>query len=324
MTERPVYRRIGVRRGLGGWGDVQMGLAAAELLAAETGERITFGCPPELVPLGDNVPGLEVVPLEEFDTMTFRRMWHITDPCIKYENALQPHVDRNRPDIFAIKMGLKGKPRLKVYLNPQEEAQAHETIQELGFSDKFRLGVIPHSYAKSRDWEPLSQFMFKVTANFPDIQPLVFLAKMHSWEVFEFNLSGHVFYRPGLRRILALLNECHLVLGVDTGPMHSAAGLGVPTIWLFTHIDGRIRTDRYPGAEIIQRTDLPCCPCWYEARCHDASAFMRCKDLPEDEILARIEAHYRRWECSSLNTRTAQENANTKLVTGTASQQTSP
>lgn len=296
------YRKVGIRRGLGGWGDVQMGLAVAELYAEEKGGPVTFGCLPELLPLGDNVPAVEVLPLEQFEKLSFGRKWDITDPCIKYEHALQPNVDRNRPEIWATKLGLKGSPQLRVYLTDKERQWANRWTKQMRLDGRFLLGIVPKSYSWGRDWEEWVKVLYLLRQETDDIVPLVFLAGLQTWEAVEYAVLGVPIIRFGIRENLALMSECQLVAGVDTGPMHSAVGLGRPTLWVFTHIDGSIRTKGYEGAEVIQRSDLPCCPCWYESMCHDPRFFMRCKEIPPAEVAERIQDHYRRWLCSMSNT----------------------
>ncbi len=322
-AEARPYRRVGIRRGLGGWGDVQMSLAVAELWVRERGEGVTFGCPKELLPLCENVPGVEALvcrsnnadkeaPPGLFDELSFGRKWDITTPCIEYEKALQPHVDRNRPEIWATKLGLKGKSHPRVYLSETEQRWADNWIAEHNLQDQFILGIIPNSYSWARDWGRWIKVLYQIKQNQPLITPLIFLAGINSWESIEFACLGHLIYRPPIREMLALLSRCHLVTGMDTGPMHSAVGLGIPTLWLFTHIDGRIRTRGYEKAEVIQRTDLDCCPCWYEPQCHDPRYLMMCKDISVDKVMGRIIAHYQKKRGLSAH--------NVKILTGVTPQ----
>jgi len=67
---------------------------------------------------------------------------------------------------------------------------------------------------------------------------------------------------PGLLAAAALLARCHLFVGNDSGPMHLAAALGVPTVGLFgpgrpanTAPRGR------PGTVLTIGRDYPCAPC---------------------------------------------------------------
>lgn len=302
MPYNSSIRKTGIRRGLGGWGDVVMALAVAELWVKEKGSLVTFGCPEGLMSLGENIPNVEVLPCrengdeegdkKEFDKLTFGKKWDVTTPCIEYERALQPNVDRNRTQIWATKLGLKGTPHPRVYLTEEEIAWGSEWVQRRSANGKFKLGIVPKSYAWVRSWRGWIKLIYQLKVSAPDLIPIVFLAEMDSWEEFEFGVCGIPVYRKSIREILSIMNQCDLVVGVDTGPMHSAVGLGIQTIWIFTHIDGKIRTKGYEKAEVVQRDDLECCPCWYEAQCHDPNQYAFCRAISEDVICSSILKYY--------------------------------
>lgn len=328
-----LYREVAVRRGLGGWGDVQGGLAVAELLARELGITVTFGCPKELLPLCENVPGIEALacktdhaeedtPLEAFDQLTFGKLWDITTPCIEYERALQPNVDRNRTEIWATKLGLKGKPHPRVYLTEKERAYASVWVKKHGLEGRFLLGVVPRSYSWIRDWPAWYKLLWELKVKAPLLTPVIFLAGVDDWNAVEYAVCGIPVYRPQIREHLALMDQCHFIAGVDTGPMHSAVGLGKPTLWVFSHIDGRIRTQGYRKAKFIQRTDLECCPCWYKAQCHDPRYYAMCRNMAVEEVGKYIMRKYRRWLCSTWFLRMVQRRPRLNLETGITSPKT--
>jgi ADP-heptose:LPS heptosyltransferase len=66
----------------------------------------------------------------------------------------------------------------------------------------------------------------------------------------------------GLRLSAALLERCHLFIGNDSGPMHLAAALGVPTLGIFG--PGRTTNSGPVGGRgpvrLVSR-DYPCAPC---------------------------------------------------------------
>ncbi len=69
---------------------------------------------------------------------------------------------------------------------------------------------------------------------------------------------------PGLslKEVGAVLERCHLFVGNDSGPMHVAAALGVPTVGLFGPGDPR-RTSPLaaPGRLAVISRRYPCSPC---------------------------------------------------------------
>ena len=73
------------------------------------------------------------------------------------------------------------------------------------------------------------------------------------------NLSG----KTTLAQMIALIGECDLFLGADTGPAHVAQACGVPTVVLFgPSNDGEFGpVDRATHTLITPTEDLPCRPC---------------------------------------------------------------
>lgn len=291
---------------------MQMSLAVAELYVKETGIPITFGCPAELLPLCENVPGIEALACRKndasketppglFDGLSFGRKWDITTPCIEYERALQPNVDRNRPEIWAAKLGLKGKAHPRVYLSAKEQAWAQQWVCEKGLAGRFILGIVPESYAWVRSWDQWIKALYQLSKTAPEIAPVIIMAGVKSWDAIEFATVGVPVIGYTIRQMLAVLSVCQLVAGVDTGPMHSAVGLGIPTLWLFTHIDGRIRTRGYKKAMVLQQTGLPCCPCWYDSQCHDPHQYALCRNIPVEQVIDAVLKHYRRKRLCSLS-----------------------
>lgn len=66
-----------------------------------------------------------------------------------------------------------------------------------------------------------------------------------------------------IRELAVLISLCSLFIGGDTGPTHLAGMLGVPTVSIFGASDGE-RNRPWPreSGPMIQRTELPCVPCW--------------------------------------------------------------
>jgi ADP-heptose:LPS heptosyltransferase len=63
-----------------------------------------------------------------------------------------------------------------------------------------------------------------------------------------------------IRQLAALLRRSALYVGTDSGPMHLASALGVPTVGLFGPSDP-VRFAPYRQPARVVRRDLPCSPC---------------------------------------------------------------
>lgn len=72
------------------------------------------------------------------------------------------------------------------------------------------------------------------------------------------NLAGETDI-PGL---VALLGRLELFLAGDTGPMHLATALGVPTVAVHGPTDPALSGPWPPGRAVVVRLELPCSPCY--------------------------------------------------------------
>jgi heptosyltransferase-2 len=71
------------------------------------------------------------------------------------------------------------------------------------------------------------------------------------------NLAG----RTTLSDLLGVISMAAVFVTNDTGPMHMANGLRVPTVGLFGPTDPRITAPFHPPSTVIKKTDAPCWPC---------------------------------------------------------------
>lgn len=70
-----------------------------------------------------------------------------------------------------------------------------------------------------------------------------------------------------IRQLTALLRQCRIFVGGDTGPLHIAAALGLPSVALFGPSDP-VRNGPYGNCSRILHTPLPCSGC-YRRQCPD-------------------------------------------------------
>ncbi|MEB3207109.1 MAG: glycosyltransferase family 9 protein [Vampirovibrionales bacterium] len=76
-------------------------------------------------------------------------------------------------------------------------------------------------------------------------------------------IPNALFSGLSLQGLLQTLHRARLVIGADTGPLHVAAALGVPTLGLYGPTDVRRTGPRGAHPEIIQAVTPPAClNCW--------------------------------------------------------------
>lgn len=72
------------------------------------------------------------------------------------------------------------------------------------------------------------------------------------------NLAG----KTDIPELVALLGRLQLFLSGDTGPMHLATALGVPTVAVHGPTDPTLSGPWPPGRGMVVRLELPCSPCY--------------------------------------------------------------
>jgi lipopolysaccharide heptosyltransferase II len=65
-----------------------------------------------------------------------------------------------------------------------------------------------------------------------------------------------------LGQLAALMARCHLILGVDSGPLHLAVAVGTPTVHLYGPVDSRTFGPwGDPARHVVLTSDMDCIPC---------------------------------------------------------------
>ena len=94
-----------------------------------------------------------------------------------------------------------------------------------------------------------------------------------------------VYAPPSIRELAALLSRCNLFVCNDSGPMHLAAALAVPTVAIFGPTDHGVWHPLSEKASIVRR-DMPCWPC----SAHKCKIGWECtKKLPVAQVWNKIE-----------------------------------
>jgi heptosyltransferase-2 len=125
-------------------------------------------------------------------------------------------------------------PRL--FVSDDERAWAKGYLAARGLSeDDLIIGVHPGASLVEKRW-PLDGFRRVATeiAAQAGVRLLAF-AEPSGYGAELFSIPGIVPARPTLREMIALIACCDLLVCNDSGPMHVAGALGVPTVALFGH-----------------------------------------------------------------------------------------
>ncbi len=161
--------------------------------------------------------------------------------------------------------------QVRYYFPVEATSQAYVDgyLQEWGITPSRRLICIhPGSGAWVKHWQE-DRWARVADALAEQLDaPVVFSGSAH-----ELNLARRIadhMRRPAcimagdtrISQLAALFQRAYIVLGPDSGPLHLAAAVGVPTIALFGPADpAEFATWGPPNRQIILTTDIACRPC---------------------------------------------------------------
>ncbi|MDE0637276.1 MAG: lipopolysaccharide heptosyltransferase II [Candidatus Poribacteria bacterium] len=191
---------------------------------------------------------------------TLTHAWHG-----KYQKGETHEVDRNLELVRLICEG-EGNRQLVFNLLPDEIANAETRLASLGIgNDVFLIGIHPGGSSFDKRW-PEKQYAELADRLVHHYNATILLLHGPDEAELTHNIqeamqSDAITYAPKtIRELGALLSRCNLVVCNDSGPMHLAAALDMPTVAIFGPTDHVAWRPMSENASIVRR-DMPCWPC---------------------------------------------------------------
>jgi len=163
-----------------------------------------------------------------------------------FTTALSFRLERHVADDYlalADGAGGKGERRLpRLFLTDDEREHAHQTLRALGWDGTTPLlGCHPFSSVTRKEWgdENFSAFLLWARERY-GFHPIIFgsLAEQDRAERLTAQVQGiSAAGKLSLRVFIAAASWCAAFIGGDSGPVHIAAALGVPTLALYGPTD---------------------------------------------------------------------------------------
>jgi ADP-heptose:LPS heptosyltransferase len=277
-----------VNRGLGGIGDVLMTLPAIKALKHRYPKiELVYACWRPRGPGNDNyyellknIPYIDsIIDTRDVHQYKWDGYVDITSPCIRYENSGLPTM--NRIDLFAAVVGVKPKDYIPDYFVEDHEREKALTLMQKNPNRKY---VFLHvsSFDSKRNL-PVSSLirLIELTENMPIHWVVSDWNNKREWPTNVLDISTST-----LREMAAVISECDFFVGPDSGPMHLAGALGIPSAVVFGSIPPMARINHYPTHEGLTRPNTKCLGCWY-AECKND--FVCMKDFDVQQIVQRIQ-----------------------------------
>lgn len=225
-------------------------------------------CHPAHAPALDGLDFLEVIPYppKVADLQPFH--WRLS-----LENVIEDSTD-GRQDTVAL-LSRTIWPGVKDFTGPEwvpsltiPPGELAEAWQAFPATGRRRLGLALHSSAHCRNW-PLERVAELIHGLGTDIEVFLF-GKPGPWPEIDLGPDvTHIHVLPRLnctlRESLALLATMDVFVGPDSGLVHAAGALRVPTVALFGPFEAGQRVTRYPTVRSIQGR-APCAPCHHHPR----------------------------------------------------------
>jgi len=254
-----------VTRGMGGLGDLLMMTPALSALRRKHGARIHLAVPRSYFPLFEGNDDVDLLDIHaDLDASEYDRWFNLTDcPAARTESLTAPRVRRNRIEIFARALGIRGRAlrrmdrRPRYVLSGAEREFRGRFFAGHGLAGKSVIGVQIRSDETYRDY-PHMPALVKTLAR----DHVVLLFDRRPIVGYDFPNVIKVGGR-GLREAAALASGCRALVAPDSSFVHLAGALDVPAVALFGPTDGAVRTADYPRVRFLDaRRDLRCVPCW--------------------------------------------------------------
>jgi len=292
VEEKPKTKAILVSRNLGGIGDMLMITPSIHQIKRENPDKLIIVCTTErygrgaLFEILANNPDIDrTITVNELSNYEFEKVYNFgTGKEVEIETT---NPGSHRIDIFAELAGLTLEDKKPVYaVTPQEKAWAKKWIQKnVSFKRQRLIGIQVGATTARRTWPAEKQWLltFKLLNKYPDSTILFFSeGSPPETEIYPNIISlGNMH----LRQVVALLNECEVVVCPDSGLLHIAGALGKKTVALFGPNPPRTRILYYPNAVGVWIA-YPCSPCWYE-RCFNE---FRCMTgIPVEMVMEKVE-----------------------------------
>jgi len=211
----------------------------------------------------------------------FGREIFFNDPAPKIEG--NKHFVDGALDLLT-RIGITSENRNPViYLGRDEQAWAGQWLQENGFHGKKIVAIHPGAYYETQRWLPkhYAELIRLVRRQTPF--EIVLLGGPSDAIVVEdilamLNDPVCVSVQEDIRKFFAILSHCRLLVCNNSGPLHCAGALKIPTI---SFMGSTVKEQWMPIGEyhhVLRKDDLPCIGCnlgYCKIKTHDCMSSIR-------------------------------------------------
>jgi heptosyltransferase-1 len=147
------------------------------------------------------------------------------------------------------------------------------------------VAIVPFARGKAKEWpiQRYKELAERIARENPKAQIVIVGGKndvSSGWPESAVDLCG----KTSLAELAAVLSRCNAVVGNDTGPVHLAAGLNIPTVTIFGGSD--INETAPIGAKAVTvARNMSCAPCRGHMKCKEADCLL---SISVEEVLEKV------------------------------------
>lgn len=245
-----------------GIGDCLIPTPAIESYKKQTGAEITIACRPDRFPLFDLNPSVDHLTCEadamfgNWDERLVLQGMIVDQPRGKTDCAYELACD-----LMGVPYPESLLPRL--YLRESERNWAKRYIESRGLIRPL-IGFAPTASSIPRTLPAsLSVGITELLKSiYPDCSLIAFGEQGHEGAIAGCHALDRVeFGTLTTRRMIALISELDLLVGVDSAPMHIAAAIQIPQVALFTVTPPETRVKNFDCCRALMTREA-CAPCY--------------------------------------------------------------
>ncbi|MGB5848144.1 MAG: lipopolysaccharide heptosyltransferase II [Ignavibacteriaceae bacterium] len=199
-------------------------------------------------------------------------------------------AEHNLELLKAIDVPITSK-NIHYHINKNSQEKADRFTKELKLINKNIIGIIPSGGWESKrcDAEKWIEICRELINKF-DVSLLLLWGPGDERDVekikSELKDDIVVSHETDVDEMAALINNCDVIIANDSGPMHIAAALNVPTLGLFGPTDPEKHGPYSANSDYIIREDLHCIICNKLACPYNHECM---KELQADEVMLKVE-----------------------------------
>jgi hypothetical protein len=258
-------REVLVTRAMGGVGDLLMMTPGLRALRERNGEPVNLAVPRRYFGLfagNDDVRLLDIH--GELDHSQYAYWHNLTEcPAARVESRTAPLVGRNRIELFALSLGIRGRRLRRMDRRPRYSLTDGDHERQRRFFESHGLAGRQVIAVQLRSDEPYRDYphMDALVRDLARERAVIAFAERRP-PGFDGGAAVVVEGCP-LREAFAIAAGCAAIVAPDSAFVHLAAALAIPCVAIYGPTDGRVRTAAYPLCRTVDaRRALPCVPCW--------------------------------------------------------------